>query len=93
MRADTAILAWVSQKTLEALTKMAGRPWREIRRGSAINDLWLAQQLGAFGIQSRTMRIGDSVGSIIWKIFRMRLGGIWRRQREGSRVCRFSHEG
>jgi len=51
-----------SRQLVEALTKMAERPWREIRRGSAINELWLAQQLGAFGIQSRTMRIEDSVG-------------------------------
>ena len=52
----------LSRQLVEALTRMAERPWREIRRGGAINELWLAQQLSAFGIQSRTMRIGDSVG-------------------------------
>ena len=51
-----------SRQLVEALTKMVERPWRELRRGRPINELWLAQQLSAFGIQSRTMRIGDLVG-------------------------------
>jgi len=51
-----------TRQLVEALTRMAERPWREIRRGSAINELWLAQQLSPFGIHSRTLRIGDSVG-------------------------------
>ena len=51
-----------SRHLVEALTKIQERPWREARRGGPINELWLAQQLSPFGIHSRAVRIGATVG-------------------------------
>ena len=46
---------------LEFLAGRADRPWRELARGYAIDDRWLANQLRPYGIKPRNLRIGDSV--------------------------------
>jgi hypothetical protein len=48
-----------SRHLVDGLTRIMDRPWREIRRGGPINELWLAQQLAPFEIYSRSVRIGD----------------------------------
>lgn len=51
-----------SRELVEGLLRLPERPWRELRRGGAVNELWLAEQLSRFGIHSRTIRIGGAVG-------------------------------
>jgi len=33
----------------------------ELRRGKQVTEMWLAQQLRAYGIRPRTIRLGDQV--------------------------------
>jgi len=44
---------------ITALQQMSERPWPEVCRGKPINERWLARNLAAFGIHSKTLRIGD----------------------------------
>jgi hypothetical protein len=48
-----------SRTMVEVLNLHEDRPWMELRRGKAITELWLAQQLRPLGIQPRTLRIGE----------------------------------
>src|SRR5204862_2687221 len=49
-----------SKDLIDQLEQMKERPWPEVRRGGKpINERWLARSLGAFGIKSKSMRIGD----------------------------------
>ena len=66
-----------SRHLMEALTKIQERPWREARRGGPINELWPAQHLSPFGIHSRALRIGATVGKVTaWRISGMRSRGM-----------------
>jgi hypothetical protein len=49
-----------SKDLCEKLAEMKERPWPEVCRGKAVNERWLARNLGAFGIKSKSMRIGDA---------------------------------
>jgi len=44
---------------IEALNHLEDRPWTEANRGRPITELWLAQQLRPYGVQPRTVRLGD----------------------------------
>ncbi len=48
-----------SKSLVEALCAMSDRPWPEAHKGKSISEAWLARRLHAFGISSRTLRIGD----------------------------------
>lgn len=48
-----------SKDLIDALAEMKDRPWPEVCRGKPITERWLARNLGAFGIRSRNIRIGD----------------------------------
>ena len=48
-----------SRTMVQILNLYVDRPWMELRRGKAITELWLAQQLRPLGIQPRTLRIGE----------------------------------
>ena len=50
-----------SRDIVVELQQLSERPWLEVRHGKAINDRWLAQNLRAFSIHSRTMRIGKEL--------------------------------
>jgi putative DNA primase/helicase len=41
------------------LESFEDRPWMELRKGKAITELWLAQQLRRYGVRPKTMRIGE----------------------------------
>jgi putative DNA primase/helicase len=49
-----------SKNLIENLCAMSDRPWPEARRGKPITETWLARRLRGFGINSRTLRIGDA---------------------------------
>jgi hypothetical protein len=59
------LLAFVSRKDprlfsrgiVAALNQRADRPWRQMRNGKEIDELWLARQLAPYGIRSHTLRI------------------------------------
>jgi hypothetical protein len=59
------LLAFVSRKDprlfsrtiVAALNQIADRPWRQMRKGKEIDELWLARQLAPYGIHSHTLRI------------------------------------
>ncbi|HEY5913104.1 MAG TPA: DUF3631 domain-containing protein [Verrucomicrobiae bacterium] len=42
------------------LNSLPDRPWAELRRGKAINELWLAQQLRKYDVRPRSIWIGDA---------------------------------
>jgi hypothetical protein len=48
-----------SKDLIERLAQMSERPWPDVCRGKAITERWLARNLGAFGIHSKTLRIGE----------------------------------
>lgn len=48
-----------SKALVTALCAMTDRPWTEAHRGKPITEIWLARRLHAFGISSRTLRIGE----------------------------------
>ena len=48
-----------SKDLIERLAELKERPWPEICRGKPITERWLARNLGAFDIRSKTLRIGD----------------------------------
>ena len=47
-----------SKSLVESLCAMSDRPWPDAHRGKPITENWLAHRLHAFGISSRTLRIG-----------------------------------
>ncbi len=49
-----------SKTLVESLCAMSDRQWPEAHRGKPITETWLARRLRAFGISSRTLRIGDN---------------------------------
>jgi hypothetical protein len=49
-----------SKSLVETLCAMSDRQWPEAHRGKPITETWLAHRLRAFGISSRTLRIGDN---------------------------------
>jgi hypothetical protein len=49
-----------SKTLVETLCAMSDRQWPEAHRGKPITETWLAHRLRAFGISSRTLRIGDN---------------------------------
>ncbi len=48
-----------SSSIVAALSEMEGRPWPELNRGKPITAPRLARMLKPFGIETRTVRIGD----------------------------------
>ena len=48
-----------SKSLIESLCAMSDRPWPEANRGKPITESWLARRLHPFGINPRTLRIGD----------------------------------
>jgi putative DNA primase/helicase len=48
-----------SKSLVESLCAMSDRPWPEANRGKPITESWLARRLHPFGINPRTLRIGD----------------------------------
>src|SRR5260370_28390436 len=46
-----------SKDVIDALKEMTESPWTEICRGKPITERWLARNLAAFGIHSKTLRI------------------------------------
>jgi uncharacterized protein DUF3631/CHC2-type zinc finger protein len=48
-----------SKDLIEQLAQLSERPWPEVCRGKAITERWLARNLAAFGIRSKTLRIGE----------------------------------
>jgi hypothetical protein len=49
-----------SRTLVEALNGFTERPWSALRKGKAITELWLAQQLRPYGVRPRTIWIGDT---------------------------------
>jgi uncharacterized protein DUF3631 len=49
-----------SKMLVETLCAMTDRAWPEANKGKPITETWLARRLRAFGISSRTLRIGDN---------------------------------
>jgi hypothetical protein len=49
-----------SRTLVEGLNRVPDRPWAEARGSKVISEIWLSQKLRPYGIQPRTMRIGDS---------------------------------
>jgi putative DNA primase/helicase len=49
-----------SKTLIETLCAMSDRQWPEAHRGKPITETWLAHRLRAFGVSSRTLRIGDN---------------------------------
>jgi hypothetical protein len=49
-----------SKTLIENLCAKNDRPWPEAHRGKQISETWLARRLRDFGINSRTLRIGDA---------------------------------
>jgi hypothetical protein len=50
-----------SRELIAVLTSCDQRPWNELRKGKPVTETWLAQQLRAYGIKPRTIRIGEQV--------------------------------
>jgi hypothetical protein len=48
-----------SRDLIDALQQMSERPWPEVNRGRPIIERWLARNLVAFGIHSKTLRVGE----------------------------------
>jgi 5S rRNA maturation endonuclease (ribonuclease M5) len=48
-----------SKDLIEQLAQLSERPWPEVCRGKPITERWLARKLAAFGIRSKTLRIGE----------------------------------
>ena len=46
-----------SRTLVAALNQLAERPWRQLRKGKDIDELWLARQLAPYGIRPRSLRI------------------------------------
>jgi hypothetical protein len=51
-----------SRDLVKALSGYTDRPWVELRRGKALTETWLAQQLRPYGVRPKTIRIGDELG-------------------------------
>jgi hypothetical protein len=51
-----------SRDLVKALSGYTDRPWVELRRGKALTETWLAQQLRPYGVKPKTIRIGDELG-------------------------------
>lgn len=45
---------------LAGLNCLEDRPWAELRKGRQVTDLWLARQLRSYGIQPKTVWIGET---------------------------------
>jgi hypothetical protein len=50
-----------SRDLVRELSGYTDRPWVELRRGKALTETWLAQQLRPYGIKPKTIRIGDDM--------------------------------
>ena len=48
-----------SRDLVTCLNATPGRPWDELRKGRAIDEIWLARQLRPYGIQPITIRIEE----------------------------------
>jgi hypothetical protein len=57
---EASVERMFSKTLVETLCGMNDRQWPEAHRGKPITETWLARRLRAFGISSRTLRIGDN---------------------------------
>ncbi len=48
-----------SRALVQGLNGSGERPWMELRKGKAVTETWLAQQLRPYGVHPRTIRIGE----------------------------------
>ena len=48
-----------SRDMVGVLNGLGDRPWREMRRGKPVTEMWLAMQLRAYGIRPKTIWIGS----------------------------------
>ena len=48
-----------SKALVESLCRLADRPWPEVNRGRLISETWLARRLHSFGVNPKTLRIGN----------------------------------
>ncbi len=48
-----------SREIVEELNSCADRPWMVLRKGKAVTELWLSQQLRPYGLRPKTMWIGE----------------------------------
>jgi len=48
-----------SRDLAAALHDLPDRPWAELRKGKAMDELWLAKQLHPYGVRPCNLRIGD----------------------------------
>ena len=46
---------------VDALNAVHDRPWEDLRRGRKINEWWLGRLLSGLGVQSKAMRVNDTV--------------------------------
>jgi hypothetical protein len=51
-----------TREVLDGLSCMKNRPWRSMRRGAELTQVWLAQRLRPYGVKPQTIRVGDEVG-------------------------------
>jgi hypothetical protein len=48
-----------SRDMVAALNNYTNRPWSVLRRGKAVTDMWLSEQLRPYEVKPRTIWIGD----------------------------------
>ena len=48
-----------TRQIVESLNASPDRPWAEMRNGKEVNDQWLSNRLRPYGIEPRTLRIGE----------------------------------
>ncbi len=51
-----------SRDMVAGLNSSADRPWMVLRKGKAVTELWLSQQLRPYGIRPKTIWIGENAG-------------------------------
>jgi hypothetical protein len=56
---ECGVVRMFSKDLIDALQQMSERPWPEVCRGKPITERWLARNLAAFRIHSKTVRIGN----------------------------------
>ena len=50
-----------SRDLVAELLSTGDRPWAELRKGKPVTEGWLAKQLRPYGVNPRTIRMGDQV--------------------------------
>lgn len=50
-----------SRDLVRRLMQFGERPWLELSKGRPVTEIWLARQVGRYGIKSRPVRQGEVV--------------------------------